>query len=94
MSKPSELHRFWIRFENLEPYHSITLGCGVTAYNFEDAVLLLGRHVFAGRNIPAISSVIEDIDVRMLDKGHVLPNMGVVALRGIWFPKGYGSPIL
>ena len=31
----------------------------------------------------------EDIDVRALDPNHVLPNIGNVTSRGIWFPLGY-----
>jgi len=31
------------------------------------------------------------VDVSTLDHGHVLPNMEVVLLRGVWFPKGYAS---
>jgi hypothetical protein len=30
--------------------------------------------------------VIEDIDVQLLDKGHVVPNMGPVVFKGVWFP--------
>jgi hypothetical protein len=32
------------------------------------------------------TEVIEDIDVRILDQGHVIPNMGVVTFKGIWYP--------
>ena len=31
--------------------------------------------------------VIEDIDIRLLDQGHVIPNMGVVTFEGVWFPN-------
>jgi hypothetical protein len=32
------------------------------------------------------TKVIEDIDIRLLDQGHVIPNMGVVTFKGIWYP--------
>ena len=31
--------------------------------------------------------VIEDIDVQLLDKDHVLPNIGPVIFKGVWFPR-------
>ena len=33
------------------------------------------------------TEVIENIDVRLLDQGHVIPNMGVVTSEGVWFPN-------
>jgi hypothetical protein len=30
---------------------------------------------------------VEDVDVRDLDAGHVLENMGDVTRRGVWFPS-------
>jgi len=31
--------------------------------------------------------VVEDVDVRTLDQGHVVPNMGAVNFPGVWFPR-------
>lgn len=31
--------------------------------------------------------VVPDVDVRTLDEGHVIPNMGPPAIRGVWYPK-------
>jgi hypothetical protein len=31
--------------------------------------------------------IIENIDVQLLDKGHVIPNMGPVVFKGVWFPR-------
>ncbi|MCW2926654.1 MAG: hypothetical protein JWM86_622, partial [Thermoleophilia bacterium] len=36
-----------------------------------------------------VDEVTEDVDVRDLDQGHVIPNMGVVVWRGVWYPSGY-----
>jgi hypothetical protein len=33
------------------------------------------------------TEVIENIDIRLLDEGHVIPNMGVVTFEGVWFPN-------
>ena len=33
------------------------------------------------------TEVIEDIDIRLLDQEHVIPNMGVVTFEGVWFPN-------
>ena len=31
--------------------------------------------------------VIENIDIQLLDKEHVVPNMGPVIFKGVWFPR-------
>lgn len=40
-----------------------------------------------GENLSDTIEVIEDIDIRLLDQGHVIPNMGVVTFKGVWFPN-------
>ena len=86
----ADLHRFWITFENPPEFSALGLGCGITAFNYEDAIHILTSSVFHGKHsLLTISSVLEDVDVRELDKEHVLPNMGIVAVRGVWFPQGY-----
>jgi len=81
------LRRFWFSFEGLPPLSVLQLGCGVTAYTYDDAVRVLKDRVL-GQSLPACS-VVEDVDIRTLDENQVRPNMGVVTLRGIWFPLGY-----
>ena len=83
------MHRYWITWDdsaNISPPAGVGLGCGVTAWNWDDAVQLL--HERFGHELPPVASVIEDFDVSTLDAGHVLPNMGVVVWRGVWFPQG------
>ena len=82
------LTRFWLKFSPL-PYNPLNLGCGVTAYSYDDAISLLRRRVFKDEELPTIVSVIENVDVSTLDQRHVIPNMGVCVDRGIWFPLGY-----
>ena len=60
----------------------------MTAYSRDDAQEILRRQVFGGP-IPNVTRMIEDVDASTLDQGHVLPNMEVVVVRGVWFPKGY-----
>ena len=67
----------------------LAYGCGVSAYDYDDALALLSERVFAGKPPPDPAEVIENIDVSQLDRSHVLPNMDDPATRGIWFPRGY-----
>lgn len=85
------LHRYWFTFSDPPKYSPLGLGCGVTAFNYKDAVEIMTSKVFANFElpIPIIESVIEDVDVSNLDQGHVIPNMGLVLIRGVWFPLGY-----
>jgi hypothetical protein len=83
--------RYWFEFEvELEdlPF-GVKMGCGVTAYNSEDALYLISNMVFKGHTLPAVKIMIENIDLTTLDAGHVLPNMSPPNVRGIWFPLGY-----
>jgi len=88
----SLLRRYWFEFEPLSKPSPLNLGCGVTAYSYEDAVALMGELVFNQPPFsedppPKIVRVLEDVDVSKLDQGHVIPNMGLVVDRGVWFPK-------
>jgi hypothetical protein len=80
------LHRYWFRLEPSVPDVS-PLGYGVTALDRRDAERLLASKVFGSDDLPPILDVIEDVDVRELDPGHVLPNMGDPATRGVWYPR-------
>lgn len=83
------LKRYWFNFDALPQYNPLRLGCGVIAYNYDDALALLSQSVFKHRAIPSIKNVIENLDVSTLDQGHVIPNMEAPVWRGVWFPKGY-----
>lgn len=84
--------RYWFAFdikqgdENIAP--GITIGCGVTAHNYDDALFLVQQKLFKNRALPGFT-FIENIDVSTLDAGHVLPNMYPANVRGIWFPAGF-----
>lgn len=72
------LTRYW--FESEAGY-----GVGVTAYSLDDAKGLIAQEPSIG-NVN-LNSVVENIDVQTLDENHVIPNMGPVNFRGIWYPN-------
>lgn len=85
------MKKYWFEFgisENLFPF-GIRMGCGLTAYDYNDALSLLNNKVFKDRPLPEIINAIENIDVSALDSGHVLSNMLSPDKRGVWFPIGY-----
>ncbi|HXC53998.1 MAG TPA: hypothetical protein VNU97_01765 [Rhizomicrobium sp.] len=85
------LRRYWFEFESLgqDTTAILKLGCGVTAYDEKDATALIRDRIFSGAALPHVRKIVADIDVRSLDQDHVVPNMGSVVWRGIWFPTGY-----
>lgn len=83
------LRRFWIRFDRLPRPTALNLGCGVTAYDRDDALTLLRERVFGGKAFPSGVHVTEDVELSSLEQNHVLPNVGIPDARGIWFPQGF-----
>ena len=63
------------------------MGCGVTALDRDDAEQLLRMTIFGGEALPAVIDVVQDVDVRELDQGHVVLNVGDPSIRGVWFPR-------
>jgi hypothetical protein len=85
------LRRFWFEFAlspDLPP--GLRLGCGVTAFDLDDARRIVRERVFRAEAPPAVK-IVEDVDVSSLDPGHVLPNMLPPNTRGVWFPLGYSG---
>lgn len=80
------LHRYWIRFDGSANHPGAAMGCGVSAVDRQDAVSLIAADLGEAA-VESIRDVVEDVDVRQLDEGHVIPNMGDPSLRGIWFPR-------
>lgn len=83
------LRRYWFKFQPTSTPSVVNVGCGVTAHDYDDALSLLRTTVFVAKIMPAVLEVVEDVIVSELDQKHVIPNMGVVAIRGVWFPKGF-----
>lgn len=84
--------RYWIKF-NFENYASVPsgtrMGCGVTGLNYEDALNIISDKLFRNKLVAPIEHLVENIDISTLDADHILPNMGLQNIRGIWFPLGY-----
>jgi hypothetical protein len=59
---------------------------GVTAYSVEDAFELLkvAGHMLS-RDDPNFR-ITEGIQVEDLDQMHIVPNMGPMVFRGVWYP--------
>ncbi len=84
------LKRYWFIITPQDKYgvHNI----GVTAFTLTEARQLISN-AFARINWTHISEmeidnaeVIENINIELLDTDHVIPNMGVVTFKGVWFP--------
>lgn len=70
---------YWVKFA--EP----GLGCGVTAIDEADCrILVEGDLLFASRSVASITEI---RNFEEIDRDHVVPNMGNMFMRGIWFPK-------
>ncbi|MCQ4142482.1 MULTISPECIES: hypothetical protein [Chryseobacterium] len=86
----TKLIRFWFTFEHsttLPP--TLKLGCGITGYNYEDALILLKQKVFKGNEEIVIKDCVENINLTNLDSNHILPNILPPNFRGVWYPLGY-----
>jgi hypothetical protein len=88
----NDLRQFWFRFEPMPRPTAINLGCGVTAFSREDALALLQERVFGANGAPPLVEIIDDITRAALDPKHVIPNLGKLEERGVWFPQGYDGP--
>ena len=93
MIPPKYLTIFWFEFERFPEPTQLNFGCGVTGFDYDDALLLLQTRVFTDREMPPILSSIENISLTNLEQSHVAPNIGNVVERGIWFPNRYPAPI-
>src|SRR4051812_22302734 len=64
------------------------LGFGITAWSLEDVLRIIramGYEMFLPEDLNELV-VREGVTVAELDQGHVVPNMGPIAVRGLWFP--------
>lgn len=86
-----KLTRYWFEFalRNHKTAAPVHMGCGVTAYGHDDAIIIIKEMLFKDDKIPVITTCIENIDIRTLDQVHVVPNMLAPNIRGVWFPVGY-----
>ena len=81
------LTAYWVEDDAAE-WHGRRLG--VSAYSLGDALELLAG---AGYEVdPESATVREGVRVGELDQNHVVPNMGVIVRRGVWYPNLNESP--
>ena len=81
--KNASLTKYWLTF-NATTSHA--LGIGVTAYGLEDAIRLVSETLFKSEPLPALEHRIVTT-LEELEPNHVLPNIGLIMFRGIWFPN-------
>lgn len=73
---------YWLQFRvpaYTNPY------VGVTARDWADAIAL--SHEATGLDETQIEAWREIRDAAELDQNHVVPNMGVIVRRGVWYPN-------
>jgi len=80
------LTRYWFEFVRGEQATALGLGCGIIAFNLEDARKILRRALFPLYGERAVRRVIEGVEVSSLDETRVRPRMGNPTVRGVWFP--------
>jgi hypothetical protein len=87
------LETFWFSFP--KDAH-LPLGVGVTAYSESDArTLLHERGVSAWFADAQHVTVTQGVRAADLDQTNVVPNIGPMQLRGVWYPcmnLSYGAP--
>lgn len=73
------LRRFWFPLP-------VGFGVGVSAASEAEARRL--AEAARARYFPdaTLGEVVADVDIRTLDQAHVVPNMGLVVERGVWYP--------
>lgn len=76
-----QLTRYWFELDTGSRFRS---WFGVTAWTLDDARLLLSEKVFDCHELLTEISVIENVDLSTLDKGHVVPFIAPPNERGIW----------
>ena len=72
------LKRFWFKLDRGDGY-------GVTAHSRSDAESLLAKYGYPS-DTQRVVEVIEGISVSTLDGESVLPSIGPIVVRGVWFP--------
>ncbi len=93
MQSTPTLETSWIEFPQDENF---VLGIGVTAYSQDDAMSLIKErgieHWLVGASEMKITA---GVRINDLDQRNVVPNIGPLQLRGVWYPCmniGIGAP--
>lgn len=81
MIKNPLLKTFWIECSG-----SAVAGFGVTAFSREDAFDLLNTLGHSFKPDDPQVCITEGIRIEDLDQEHIVPNVGPLAFRGVWYP--------
>lgn len=87
------MKRYWFEFdlpkeESLSRHYYLPVhGCGITAYDLNDALKIMRLFILQSDDFPKFSRIVENIDLSTLEEKHVLPNAGVPVWRGVWYPS-------
>jgi hypothetical protein len=82
--KGSWLTSYWI----VTPEPHAPLGFGVTAFSLDDALRTICSEGYE-QYLPADRSLLrvtENVTINDLDQKNVVPRMGPMVMRGIWYP--------
>lgn len=86
------LKRYWFEFDYPEPrighgaYIPANDCCGITAFDYDDALKIMRRFMLRENETPSFCQVIENIDISAIDDENVHRNLGVPIWRGVWYP--------
>jgi hypothetical protein len=73
---------YWIE----SPYQRGPFGFGVTAHSLEDAARIIRGWRFDFPDDLSTLKVRQNVCVADLDQRNVVPRMGPIAVRGLWYP--------
>jgi len=80
------LTRYWFEFVRGGQATALSLGCGITAYNLDDARRMLRQEIVPLYGDRTVARVIEGVEVASLDETGVRRCLGNPTVRGVWFP--------
>ena len=86
------LVRYWFEFEYEEGspgWFRGPVACGVTAFDLDDAKRLVTEAFFTEEGFPAVSKLIEDVDVSTIKfpaEAYRSLNYAPPVWRGVWYP--------
>ena len=93
MQPDARLETYWITFPQ---DINLPIGLGVTAYSEEDAFALIQERGFDQWYVDATEILVTvGLSISDLDQSNVVPNIGPMQLREVWYPAanvGFGAP--
>lgn len=93
MEADENLETYWVSFPR-DP--NLPFGIGVTAYSEDDAFALIKQQGFDEWYAEALEVHVKSgVTVEDLDDKNVVPNIGPMHFRGVWYPAaniGFGAP--